>query len=389
MRGTVAIALATLLTVACGKAAAPPTIAATATVAPPAAPPASTPTRPPTVTPPPSPMPTFTATSLTAPSPGGATAPIAPAGETASPRPTATPIDPAAVNDPHTRDVVRPRASRAAIVRAQVLLDRAHFSPGEIDAGYGDNLRRAIAAFQHARQLRESGDVDDATWTALNADTARVLVPYVLTPADVAGPFVPIPRRMMDKAKLDALPYSSLLEELGEKFHVRPALLGELNPGASIANAGDRILVPNVARSVACIVHEIVVSASDSSLTVIDDNGAVCARYPATTGSRHDPLPIGTWEVKGIGHNPTFHYNPHLFWDAPPGDRATAIRPGPNNPVGVVWIDLSKEHYGIHGTPDPGKIGHTYSHGCIRLTNWDATELASMVQPGTPATLKE
>ncbi len=307
---------------------------------------------------------------------------------TATPSATPTPIDPVTVNDPDVRDIVRPRASRAAILRAQILLDRAHFSPGEIDGAYGQTTRRAAAAFQRAHHLQDSGEIDDATWTALDADTAPALVSYVLTPQDVAGPFAPVPARMMDKAKLAALPYASLLEALGEKFHARPALLTELNPGKRIADAGDAITVPNVAGRPSCTVGEVVVSASDRSLAVIDADGAVCARYPATTGSRHDPLPLGSWEVKGIGHNPTFHYNPYLFWDAPRGDRGAAIAPGPNNPVGVVWIDLSKEHYGIHGTPEPSLIGRTQSHGCIRLTNWSAEELSRMVRYGTPVILE-
>jgi len=204
----------------------------------------------------------------------------------------------------------------------------------------------------------------------------------------VAGPFAPIPRRMMDKAKLDALPYSSLLEELGERFHAKPALLTELNPQKSITNAGDVIAVPNVASRLTCEVREIRVSASDRALSVIDAQGDVCARYPATTGSHHDPLPIGSWEVRGIGHYPTFHYNPHLFWDASPSDRGAAIKPGPNNPVGVVWMDLSKEHYGIHGTPEPSLIGRTESHGCIRLTNWSAEQLSHLIKYGTPVILE-
>ena len=216
------------------------------------------------------------------------------------------------------------------------------------------------------------------------------LVAYVLTARDVAGPFTAVPSSMAEKAKLDSLSYSSLQEELGEKFHISPDLLVELNYQRSIANAGDEIMVPNVAAAAPRIdAREVVVSAGDRSVTVIAPDGSVFARYPATTGSSHDPLPLGTWRIDGITHAPKFHYNPRLFWDANASDRAATITPGPNNPVGVVWIDLSKPHYGIHGTPEPSTIGHTQSHGCIRLTNWSAEELSHIVKAGTPAILRE
>ena len=305
------------------------------------------------------------------------------------PSPTPTAIPPAAVNDAAVRDVVGRRAPRHAILRAQILLDRARFSPGEIDATYGRNMRHAITAFQLAREIPPTGEVDDATWTALDADAAPALVPYVITARDVAGPFTPVPTSMMEKAKLEALNYGSLQEELGERFHVSPELLAELNWERSMANPGDEIMVPNVAAAPPVEAREVVVSAGDRSVTVIAADGSVYARYPATTGSSHDPLPLGTWQINGVTRGPKFHYNPRLFWDANATDRAATIAPGPNNPVGVVWIDLSKTHYGIHGTPEPSMIGHTQSHGCIRLTNWSAGELSHMVKPGTPAILRE
>ena len=341
-----------------------------------------------TATPTAEPSPTATPTSTVTPEPGAAPESGSASPTAATPRPSPSPIDPTAVNDPALRDVVGQKAPRAAIMRAQILLDRAHYSPGEIDAAYGRNMKRAVAAYQRAHGLAASAEVDEPTWTALDADTAPALKSYTLTASDVAGPFAPIPSRMMDKAKLPAMPYSSLLEELGEKFHVKPALITELNPGTTITNAGDQIVVPAVGGKLSCDVREVVVSASDHSLSLVDTSGAVCARYPATTGSSHDPLPIGTWEVLGVGHNPTFHYNPHLFWDAPAGDRGAPIAPGPNNPIGVVWIDLSKEHYGIHGTPSPSTIGHTESHGCIRLTNWSVEQVSHLVRYGTTVRLE-
>ena len=162
-----------------------------------------------------------------------------------------------------------------------------------------------------------------------------------------------------------------------------------LNPGADFTRAGQQLMAPNALTMPPGAAARIVVTKGESSVRALDASGKVLAFYKATTGSEHDPLPIGEWKIVGVARNPKFHYNAQLFWDAKnTNDRAT-IQPGPNNPVGVVWIDLSKEHYGIHGTPEPEKVGHAYSHGCIRLTNWDAVELAGMVKPGTPVTMKE
>lgn len=299
------------------------------------------------------------------------------------------PLDPATVNDAGFVETVGPGASGGAVLRAQVLLGRAHFSCGEIDARYGQNLKKAIAAYQKARDLPASGIVDRETWQSLNADTGPVLVTAAIAPEDVAGPFTPIPEDMMAKAGLPALSYSSPLEGIAERYHSSPELLKKLNPGASFERAGEEIVVPSVASPAPPKAASIVVSKSQSAVVALDAAGKVLSRYPATIGSVHDPLPIGRWKVLGVSRNPLFHYNPDLFWDAKATDEKTRIAPGPNNPVGVAWIDLSKEHYGIHGTPEPSQIGKTHSHGCIRLTNWDVTELAAMVSPGTPAILED
>jgi len=278
----------------------------------------------------------------------------------------------------------------AGLLRAQVLLDRAHFSPGEIDARPGSNTRHAIAAYQRAHDLEPSGELDEATWKSLNAGAADVLVRYSVTAGDVAGPYVALPDDIMEKAELDALGYSSALEMLAEKFHASPELLRRLNPGAAFDTAGTGLLVPNVAGVAAPgKAAKVVVDKSDSTVAILDAGGKVLAQFPASTGSEHDPLPIGKWKIDGVARDPEFHYNPDLFWDADAGHARATIAPGPNNPVGVVWIDLSKPHYGIHGTPEPSKVGKTESHGCIRLTNWSARVLADAVAPGTPAILQE
>ena len=276
-------------------------------------------------------------------------------------------------------------------LRIQVLLDRAHFSPGEIDGVRGDNTRRALRAFQGAHGLPETGNPDSNTLAALEAGRELVptLAPYILTEEDVRGPFVQIPADLMEQAKLPALGYQSSLESLGEKFHTDPMLLRRLNPGKAFVTAGVEVQAPNIHHDRPANAATVVVSKSKQTVEARDAQGQVVAEYPATIGSVRDPLPLGAWKVTHISHNPIFFYNPDLFWNASGSDTKATIQPGPNSPVGLVWIGLSKEHYGIHGTPEPSLVGHAQSHGCIRLTNWDAHELAQIIKPGIPAILKE
>ena len=274
----------------------------------------------------------------------------------------------------------QPQQPKRDMLAVQVLVDRAGFSPGEIDGNGGTNTDQAVDAYERVTGSR----VGDLVVAAKEPPTTK----YTITAEDAAVPLVrSIPRDMVAKAGLKRLSYTSQLEMLAEKFHASPALLKRLNPRLRLG-AGQQIVVPNVIvvsdaegkPQPDVVVH---VSKSSSTLWVTDGTGKTIMHAPVTSGSEHDPLPIGMWSVTAVSRNPSFNYNPDLFWDANPSQSKAKIPPGPNNPVGVVWIDLSKEHYGIHGTPEPSTIGHAESHGCVRLTNWDALRLAAMVGKGT------
>jgi lipoprotein-anchoring transpeptidase ErfK/SrfK len=298
-------------------------------------------------------------------------------------------LDPASIEDRADAQTLRFGDKGAAVLRAQILLERAHFSPGELDADFGSNMRQALAGFQQQRGLPASGELDPDTWAALNLDDKPLLARHAIAEAEVAGPFTRVPSDMMQKAELPALGYASPLEALAEKFHSAPRLLQALNPGKDLARAGTEIVVPDVQAGPLPAAATLVVDASDATLSLLDAEGKAIAQFPASMGSEHDPLPVGEWKITGVHRDPVFHYNPALFWDADPTHAKAAIKPGPNNPVGVVWIDLSKPNYGIHGTPEPARIGKTQSHGCIRLTNWSAALVADAVSTQTPAILQE
>lgn len=281
----------------------------------------------------------------------------------------------------------------------QVRLDRASFSPGEIDGQLGDNLRRTVAAYQVTHKLEPSGNPECSTWAALGGDAAPPsTVQYQLTDADVKGPFEPhIPDKIEAQANLPALSYRSPLERVAERFHVSPGLLTKMNPKAQFA-AGQTIRVPAVqpfdpdaTPKAAADAPDVVIQVTkgDSALRVLGADNQLLFYAPVSSGSVHDPLPVGDWTVMLVKWHPVFRYNPKLFWDADPKNTRAVIKPGPNGPVGLVWIGLSLEHYGIHGTPDPENVGHAQSHGCVRLTNWDAARVAAMVRKGTAVHFRE
>jgi lipoprotein-anchoring transpeptidase ErfK/SrfK len=286
------------------------------------------------------------------------------------------------------------RAVGLAELELQVLLDRADFSPGQIDDENGKNSSEAIAAFQAARGIAPGAGGRKAVLTALGAGSVKSIVVYTITAEDAAGPFIKtIPEDATEQSKLPGLYYTSVLEGLAAKFHSAPTLLKRLNLRARFVG-GEHIRVPNVlAAKQAERGHvgavKIVVSKKASILRVYDREGQVIFYAPVTSGSEHDPLPLGNWVITDVVRNPIYNYNPDLFWDANPANAKVKIAAGPNNPVGVVWMGINVPHYGIHGTPDAEEIGHSQSHGCVRMTNWDATRVADLVKDGTPVVFED
>jgi lipoprotein-anchoring transpeptidase ErfK/SrfK len=299
-----------------------------------------------------------------------------------------TALNAKAVNNATPQPRISRRSHGPAVLRAQILLDQHHFSSGQMDGSFGEDMVNAVLGYQKSHDLKATGVIDSATWKSLNTGAAEALVIYTIKPEDVKGPFEPVPNDMMEQSKLTALGYESPQEALGERFHMDPKVLAKLNPGKDLTKEGEEIMAPNVRTDKIAGVTRVSVSKSKRTVSAYGADDKPIAQYPATIGSVHDPLPLGDWKVTIVQQKPMFNYNPDLFWDAKPEDVKAKIAPGPNNPVGVVWIGLSKEHYGIHGTPHPELIGHVESHGCIRLTNWDAEELSHLVRRGTAVSLE-
>jgi lipoprotein-anchoring transpeptidase ErfK/SrfK len=273
------------------------------------------------------------------------------------------------------------------VLRAQVLLDRLHISPGAIDGRESGNFEKAVAAFRKAEGLALTGPLDRATWDRLVATSAvPALAEYEITESDVKGPFLPaLPERMEAMAGLERLAYTSVREMLAERFHMNEDLLAELNIGRAFSQPGTKVVVAKVRAAAArsTRVARIEVDTVAGDLRAYDEAGALVAFYPASVGSADEPTPTGSHQVSGVVTSPGYTYNPQFRFKDVASERAFTIAPGPNNPVGIAWIGLTAKTYGIHGTPDPDLVGTSQSHGCVRLTNWDVLDLANMVRRGT------
>lgn len=301
------------------------------------------------------------------------------------------PIDPNALNNAPVVVPVKGDMAGPSVLKTQVYLDRLNFSVGVLDGRWGRNSGIALWWYQRSRgiQAADPGALDEATFRSLAnaAGGVPALKEYTLTAEDLEGPFASIPDDMYDKAKLDCLCYESVKEKLAERFHTTQDFLDQLNGEVKFGElkAGDRIWVPNVREPLTQDrpdIARVVVSIRGNTFNAFDASGNLIFHAPTTLGSKYDPSPNETVEVKKIVHDPHFHYQPTLFAEVPDDEPEANLNPGPNSPVGVVWVALSKPHFGVHGTSDPDSIGYASSHGCVRLTNWDAADVAHRLQPG-------
>lgn len=284
-------------------------------------------------------------------------------------------------------DALPPDQQRRLLIKVEVLLDREHFSPGVIDGTPGENLHNALAAYAQAHSLASEGTLTAQVFGALTAaDKAPVTQDYTITPEDQKGPFIgSVPEDFAKLARLRHLGYRNVEQELAQRFHMSEGLLRALNPTADFAKVGTTLLVVRPGNGdLPADIARVEIDKSANQSRVYDNAGTLVAVFPATVGSTERPAPAGRWAVKSVTFNPTYVYDPKVLTFGPKRKGKLKIAPGPNNPVGLVWIELTKPTYGVHGAPDPELVGKTASHGCVRLTNWDAVTLGRAVKPGAP-----
>ena len=300
-------------------------------------------------------------------------------------------ITPGRVNSPVR--VPRDMEAGPTIARLQVLLDRAGFSPGVIDGIWGRNTEAALYWFQETNDLTPSGEPDRRVLELLaeRAGDAAAIGRYRLTEEDLRGPFLALPSNVYEQANLECLCYRSAAEQLAERFHTTGDFLAQLNPGVDLSELarGMELFVPNVGAeqrvaSGSGAVTRIIVSREGRYMHAVDSRGDIVYHFPTTIGAAYSPSPTGDLHVTKIVLHPPFHYQPNLLPHVPSHEPSTLLPPGPNSPVGVVWMQLSRPHYGIHGTDSPSTIGYASSAGCVRLTNWDVVFLSERVEEGTP-----
>ncbi len=275
---------------------------------------------------------------------------------------------------------------RALVAKLQILLDRRGFSPGVIDGYEGENVVKALTALEFAESLQPDGVLDADLWAALAPeDIAPVLVDYEITEADLEGPFLEqVPEDYRKLAELERIAYTGPLEMLAERFHMDRELLAELNPDKDFAKAGTVVVVADPGPPLEePTVESIEVDGAAGGLRAFDAEGLLVAFYPATVGSKDNPGPSGEHQVRTVAIDPTYTYDPKINFVEDGIEERLVLPPGPNGPVGSVWIDLTEPTYGIHGTAEPAEVDKSWSHGCVRLTNWDARELAELVREGT------
>jgi lipoprotein-anchoring transpeptidase ErfK/SrfK len=297
-------------------------------------------------------------------------------------------LDPAAVNSAQFTGKAPPDDRISPLtVRLQVLLDRAHFSPGEIDGKFGENAQKALRAFAEAQGLAADKVLTPEIWSKLAVDDKPALAEYSVADRDTKGPFLEkLPAKMEDMKDLKALSYTSAREGLAEKFHMSEALLTALNPDKKLDQPGQKIIVTALGSDDGkpASVAKIEVDKQRQTVKAFGKSGELLGYFPATVGSDEKPTPDGSLKVTSVDQNPNYRYNPDYKFKGVKSKTAFDIKPGPNNPAGTVWIGLSAEGYGIHGTPNPSRVSKSESHGCVRLTNWDVERLARSVKKGTP-----